>query len=258
MKNQLFLLIVMSVPYIMAQTQVKTPKFTPEQKAAMRERMIKNTGGFLQKQGSGNFAFVRCKTKLSSNLLEDRAKRLAKSLRIKVNVKDAEFSIQGARNTLLGLGVNAAVFIVEDKAFPMSLIAQEECWGMINIIALMKDNPSQKKLEHRIHIMLTRVTAQVLGCAVIPDVDNALAPIHSLKDIDTIISDSITSSTAMGILKNLQALDIVQTRTVTYRTACQEGWAPAPTNDIQKAIWDKVHSVPQKPMKIEFDPKKGR
>ena len=43
-----------------------------------------------------------------------------------------------------------------------------------------------------------------------------------------------------------------------YEAACQQGWAPAPTNDIQKAIWDKVHAVPATPMKIEFDPKKGR
>ena len=34
--------------------------------------------------------------------------------------------------------------------------------------------------------------------------------------------------------------------------------APAPTNEFQKAVWDKVHAIPQNPMKIEFDPKKGR
>jgi len=38
----------------------------------------------------------------------------------------------------------------------------------------------------------------------------------------------------------------------------EEGWAPAPTNEYQKIVWDKVHAIPQKPMKIEFDPKKGR
>ena len=43
----------------------------------------------------------------------------------------------------------------------------------------------------------------------------------------------------------------------TYKKACQEGWVSAPTNDIQKAIWDKVHAAPKNPMKIEFDSKKG-
>ena len=45
---------------------------------------------------------------------------------------------------------------------------------------------------------------------------------------------------------------------MTYKEACEEGWAPAPTNEIQKAIWDKVRATPKNPMKIEFDPKKGR
>ena len=43
-----------------------------------------------------------------------------------------------------------------------------------------------------------------------------------------------------------------------YYEACEQGWAPAPTNDIQKAILDKVHAIPANPIKIKFDPKKGR
>ena len=43
-----------------------------------------------------------------------------------------------------------------------------------------------------------------------------------------------------------------------YSAAVQEGWAPTPTDTVQKAIWDKVNATPKTPMKIEFDPKKGR
>ena len=41
-----------------------------------------------------------------------------------------------------------------------------------------------------------------------------------------------------------------------YRKACEEGWAPAPTNDVQKAIWDKVHAMPTEPIKIKPETKK--
>jgi len=27
---------------------------------------------------------------------------------------------------------------------------------------------------------------------------------------------------------------------------------PAPTNDVQKAIWEKVHAIPDKPITIEY------
>ena len=60
------------------------------------------------------------------------------------------------------------------------------------------------------------------------------------------------------MINNAKLMGVAVRRRVSYRKACQEGWAPAPTNDIQKAIWDKVHAVPATPMKIEFDPKKGR
>ena len=44
----------------------------------------------------------------------------------------------------------------------------------------------------------------------------------------------------------------------TYRKACKEGWAPQPTNEYQQAIWDSFHELPTKPVKIEFDPAKGK
>ena len=44
----------------------------------------------------------------------------------------------------------------------------------------------------------------------------------------------------------------------SYRDACHKGWAPPPANDIQQQIWDEIRAIPANPMKIEFDPKKGR
>ena len=45
-------------------------------------------------------------------------------------------------------------------------------------------------------------------------------------------------------------------RLTTYRKACEEGWANPPTNDVQKAIWDKVHALPTEPLKIKPEEKK--
>ena len=56
----------------------------------------------------------------------------------------------------------------------------------------------------------------------------------------------------------LEKLGVTKMEKTTYLRACKEGWAPAPTNEVQKRVWDKVHAAPRMPMKIEFDPKKGR
>ena len=72
------------------------------------------------------------------------------------------------------------------------------------------------------------------------------------------MSDDIMRDMIDSIRINMKARGMTPTRIASYKKACQEGWAPAPTNDVQKAIWEKVHAVPATPMKIEFDPKKGR
>ena len=36
----------------------------------------------------------------------------------------------------------------------------------------------------------------------------------------------------------MEASRIAPVRRTTYKTACEEGWAPPPTNDYQRAIWE--------------------
>ena len=59
-----------------------------------------------------------------------------------------------------------------------------------------------------------------------------------------------------------RALGIIPCRRLIYEDACREGWAPAPTNDYQKAIWESVKAEqskdPEKAIKIKYDPKKGK
>ena len=50
---------------------------------------------------------------------------------------------------------------------------------------------------------------------------------------------------------------LVRIHRATYREACREGWAPPPTNDLQRAIWEETRKLPEKPIKIEFDPPRG-
>ena len=81
--------------------------------------------------------------------------------------------------------------------------------------------------------------------------------VKSLADIDR-MPERFGLDTIAHIRNSAPFYGLVPWYQTTYIKACEEGWAPAPTNDIQKAIWDKVHAAPKNPMKIEFDPKKGR
>ena len=84
-----------------------------------------------------------------------------------------------------------------------------------------------------------------------------MKPVSTLEELDG-IGQYICPEPLPAIVSHLKQLGVKPIVTSTYRQAVREGWASAPTNEYQKAIWDKVHSAPKNPMKIEFDPKKGR
>ena len=79
-----------------------------------------------------------------------------------------------------------------------------------------------------------------------------------MAELDKIVGEQFGIDTMMGVVKHLPEIGVVPDQRITYREACRKGIAPAPTNEYQKAIWEKEHAVPKNPMKIEFDPKKGK
>ena len=63
-------------------------------------------------------------------------------------------------------------------------------------------------------------------------------------------------SSAVKAVRSPLCASVTQRSVTNYRTAVKEGWAPQPTNDVQKAIWDKVHAMPTEPLKIKSETKK--
>ena len=85
-----------------------------------------------------------------------------------------------------------------------------------------------------------------------------MQPAFNDNEIAGLMGDVLQPMTLQPFRKFETRFNMKRSRMVPYELACEQGWAPAPTNDVQKAIWDRVHAAPKNPMKIEFDPKKGR
>ena len=78
--------------------------------------------------------------------------------------------------------------------------------------------------------------------------------VKDVKDIDKITSFDISWNASTAINESMPLLSIEPLNIGTYRDACELGIAHPPTNDLQRAIWDKVHAPPKTPLKIKFDP----
>lgn len=217
-----------------------------EKKAQARQRMMEKTGGIIEKPGTGRVVIVSAQDKYSLNDIDAQVKKCNGAIRVKIDVEKGAWKF----GDKLPAGANAAIYIVNDATLPISLVAMEEQWGVLNVAKL--DGNA------RFNKALARVMIATLGAGVSQFKGSPMQTVKNVDDLDKLHSEGITFDALQSIMRNLQNLGVTQTRKTTYRRACMEGWAAQPTNSFQKAIWDEIHSIPKNPMKIQFDPKKGR
>ena len=217
-----------------------------------------HSGGIIEKPGAGKgtFLFIDSTRTLTDGMFVRDIKILERTLRVTPKlVKGEPVTAETAGIALKELNANAAVFIVDNATYPRLVTASEEGWAIVNVGRLKMGAPSKESLEKRITIEVIRGLAQIFGCG---NSGMSMSPVVSLKDIDDIRHPGFPPNAIKSCHAQMKKLGFEPKVIASYRVACQQGWAPPPTNDVQKAIWNKIHAIPATPMKIEFDPKKGR
>lgn len=239
--KKLFLMAITTVMSIMLIASVDNTK-----EKSRHELMLKNTGGIIIKEGQGKVVVVNSQKKFSSSEITECFSIFKEKLKVNIDVRSGKWSF----GDMIPKDANIAIFIVDDSTLPMSLIAPEAKWGVINVNHLSKATSFKKEIF--------RVAIATIGAGVSQYKVSPMQPIFTEEDFDSIINCSLTVDAMIAMKTNLEKAGVTKHRITSYKKACYEGWAPAPTNKYQKAIWEKVHAAPKNPMKIEFDPKKGR
>lgn len=224
-------------------TQVEDPKV----------RRLIRTGGLIARPGtrSGEIVYVNCQTAAEKAWLEESIAYFTDETRFTISLKDGSFDI--LKPAIQG---NVSLFVVDDAALPSLLVAPENKWAMVNVAKLKTDQVPFFKT--RVLKELARGFAMLCGAASSDYPRSLTCGITKPEDLDDHVDARLPVDVIARFAPNLKPFGVTPALMVTYRKACTEGWAPAPTNDIQKAIWEKEHAIPKNPMKIEFDPKKGR
>ena len=210
------------------------------------KRQVRRSGGILDKKGDGKIVIVDAQNLIGAKTIEDSVGLLQRVTHYNFEIRKGTWDFgSGAQSD-----ANVTIYLVEDEKLPMSIVAVEARWGVVNVRNLDKGK--------RFAMEFSRVFCIVGGAACSQNKLSALQTVVCVEDLDKLGTPNIPSDTAMVLFKNMENLGVTRGKKFSYRKACEQGWAPAPTNDIQKAIWDEVHAAPKNPMKIEFDPKKGR
>lgn len=159
-------------------------------------------------------------------------------------------TIENAEKLISENGATVGVFLISRDDYPVLLSAPQNRWSIVNVKKLKADSPDPAKLSRRIMKEVWRAFAYTCGGGGSSIKGCVMNPSYSLEDIDRLETTMISPEGGAGMSESMKKLGITPCRRVTYRAACMEGWAPSPTNEFQKAIWEEVHKLPTNPLPL--------
>lgn len=210
---------------------------------------MKRTGGSIYKPDSqkGEVVYVNCQSAAKSEWLQFSIDYFIEQTKFKISLRDGKFELPSPH--IFG---SLSLFVVDDPTLPNLLAAPENRWAMVNIAPLKSDKPNF--FEARVKKELSRGFTYLCGGTDSQFPKSLAGGITGVEMLDHQSDHLLPVDVISRFPRSARNFGVTPARYTAYINACRQGWAPPPTNEYQKAIWDKVHTIPDKPMKIEFDP----
>ena len=236
--KKMFSVVLVSVA-VLVSIGVETPD--RERHLALRRaavaRRISSEGGYVESVSKGGkVSIVDAQSVVPRVVLETVAASIRRTLWLAVDVNNGETGKQYRPKE----GYPIVISLTDTGNGTTLLVAPEQCWAVIDTKSLSNDSPSEKVLADRTQKEIWRALAIILGVSNSSVQPCVMSQVNSLNDLDAIKTN--VPSPEPFIIMGRVALHLGLSRVVraSYRRACQEGWAPLPTNDVQKAIFEQV------------------
>jgi hypothetical protein len=235
-----------------AQTAPKAPAAEPQSAAkptprtlnpAARSNLLAKTGGMIHSPVEGpSILFLNAQTRVAATVLDEPIELINKMLRLSTARKDASTTepAQTARAALKDSHTAVVVVLCDSENDPSLLIAPESRWALVNVAALASADTSAETLTERTKKEVWRAFGYLMGTANSNFEACLMKSVLSPADLDALKGKSLSPEPFNKIMAHAQKLGMKPQRITTYRKAAEEGWAPAPTNDFQKAIWEDL------------------
>jgi len=122
---------------------------------------------------------------------------------------------------------------------------------LVNVSALVLDKPKLQIINARVSKEIARGLCYSCGAGASSVNESLMGAKKSVTDLDRLVEVEYPMDVVPRMRTYLNSLGVTPLIQVPYIRACREGWAKDPTNQYQKAIWDKVHQLPTEPIKIK-------
>lgn len=232
----------------------KKVNLTPEKKAAMMERVQLIQGGpKIVKPGSqkGAITIVNAQKRASAKWLAAAIESLRRESDFNIVLKDGAFNLPAPE--IVG---EMTIYVADDTKLPRVLIAPEDRWGMVNVAPLHTEKSAF--FEARVKKELARGFSMLCGGMTSNYKLSLVGAIVKPEGLDVFPNEHLPVDILMRMPTYMEAWGVTPAVKRPYKIACQEGWAPQPTNKVMQAIWDEVHAVPTNPIVIKPETKKQK
>ena len=150
-------------------------------------------------------------------------------------------------------GVGAVVLFYEREGCPVLNSFPEDAVTLVNLQPLQ--DPDYNTYRRRLVKEFWRSVALTLGgYGNQMQMMSALQAAFSVKDLDDVPGVSLSPLQINAIQNAKGKLGIFGKKSGPYSKACREGWAPPPTNDVQRALYNRFND-PASRFRRDFKPK---
>ena len=228
---------------------------SPQQIAERKAEFIRKTGGFIRKpkSGTGKIVFVNAQRLYGIGEVSKVAEVLGREYRIDIETKEGSFTtIGGTVAAVKDAGGTAGVIVAEvDPSFPALMVFPDERCAIVNVSAFPKGGGVSLLRKQ-----VVRGMAAAAGAMTSQINPTLMSSFENQKKLSLFPNEEVPADVVVRVKNALRYYGVTPYVVTTYKHACREGWAPQPTNDVQKAIWDEIHAMPTEPIKIKPEAKK--
>lgn len=227
---------------------------------------VNATGGMIEIKRDGS-CFLFADARKEKGGLTSTVNQMKSFCRIMFEVKEVPSSVcsYAEAKKLLTKDVGAVAVIVDgDPDGPVLSAFPENRIAILNVTPLRKD-ATALQYESRLHKELWRALCFSAGGAVSGMDRCVMNTILDPADLDKLGCSMAGPVAVGGINQTAKRFGFGSKEVVAYISACKRGIAPKPANEAQQKIWDKVQKEknealkePTSPIKIKYNPKKGR
>ena len=255
MKKIVCLTLLTVAAFALVAAETERPKIP---RSRRQRRTAEQLGGRLMRPYKGKFVrVVNAQRSVDESVLKDVSDAIMSVTCVPMTVTTTDKTSWAAER--FKDDKTAAVVLVKDTESPNTIIvAPENGWCEVNVRPLTAGVAESDKVNERVRKEVWRAVALMLGAGNSNYQPCLMTTVLSVQDLDGVKQRQPCPEVYGKMSDTATRLGCEEAKHTTYKQACREGWAPPPTNDLQRAIWEETRKLPEKPIKIEFDPARGK